>query len=99
MEMLLWMKMPGIKGRMLRDAMEGHLSPGGSDGKVCLRWGRPGFDPWVRKISWRRKWQPTQNSCLENPMDGGAWRVTVHVVAKFETRLSDFTFISMTCPN
>ena len=25
----------------------------------CLQWGRPGFDPWVMKISWRRKWQPT----------------------------------------
>ena len=34
--------------------------PGGSDGKsVCLQCGRPGFDPWVRKIPWRRKWQPT----------------------------------------
>ena len=22
-------------------------------------WGRPRFDPWVGKISWRRKWQPT----------------------------------------
>ena len=27
-----------------------------------------------------------------NPMDGGAWRVTVHGVAKSQTRLSDFTF-------
>ena len=26
---------------------------------VCLQYGRPGFDPWVRKILWRRKWQPT----------------------------------------
>ena len=34
--------------------------PGGSDGKsVCLQCGRPGFSPWVRKIPWRRKWQPT----------------------------------------
>jgi len=34
--------------------------PGGSDGKVsCLQCGRPGFDPWVGKILWRRKWQPT----------------------------------------
>ena len=34
--------------------------PGGSDGKrVCLQCGRLGFDPWVRKFSWRRKWQPT----------------------------------------
>ena len=34
--------------------------PGSSDGKsVCLQPGRPGFDPWVGKIPWRRKWQPT----------------------------------------
>ena len=34
--------------------------PGGSDGKsVCLQYGRPGFNPWIRKILWRRKWQPT----------------------------------------
>ena len=25
----------------------------------CLQGGRPRFDPWVRKIPWRRKWQPT----------------------------------------
>ena len=33
-----------------------------------------------------------QYSCLENPMDGGAWWATVHRVAKSRTRLSDFTF-------
>ena len=33
--------------------------PPGSDGKsICLRCGRPGLDPWVGKILWRRKWQP-----------------------------------------
>ena len=26
---------------------------------VCLQWGRTGFNPWVGKIPWRRKWQPT----------------------------------------
>ena len=26
---------------------------------TCLQWRRPGFDPWVRKIPWRRGWQPT----------------------------------------
>ena len=36
---------------------------------------------------------PLQNSCLENPMDGGAWWVAVHGVAEGGTRLSDFTFI------
>ena len=89
---------------------------------------RLGFDPWVRKILWRRAWHPTpvffrasqvaqwvknlsamqdmwirflgqkdpleegmathsKYSCLENPMDRGAWRVTVHGVAKSRTRL------------
>ena len=37
---------------------------------------------------------PLQYSCLENPMDGGAWRVAVHGVAKRQTRLSNFTFTS-----
>ena len=53
--------------------------------RICLQCGRPGFSPWVGKISWRREWQPTpvflpgesgnplQCSCLENPMDRGAW--------------------------
>ena len=35
---------------------------------------------------------PLQYSCLENPMDGGAWWAAVHGVAKSWTRLSDFTF-------
>ena len=34
--------------------------PCGSDGKsVSLQGGRPRFSPWVKKIPWRRKWQPT----------------------------------------
>ena len=33
-----------------------------------------------------------QYSCLENPMDGGAWKAAVHGVAEGWTRLSDFTF-------
>ena len=44
-----------------------------------------GFDSWVEKIPCRRKWQPTQYSCLENPMDWG--RATVHRVAKSWTWL------------
>ena len=35
---------------------------------------------------------PLQYSCLENPMDGGAWWAAVHGVAKSQTWLSDFTF-------
>ena len=38
-----------------------------------------------------------QYSCLENPMDGGAWWAIVHGVAKSQTRLSDllFTFLTL----
>ena len=36
--------------------------------------------------------KPLQYSCLENPMDGGAWWATVHGVATSRSRLSDFTF-------
>ena len=35
---------------------------------------------------------PLQYSCLENPMDGRAWKAAVHGVEKSRTRLSDFTF-------
>ena len=40
---------------------------------------------------------PTQYSCLENPMDGGAWWATVHGVANTQRRLSNFTSSSSTC--
>ena len=41
---------------------------------------------------------PLQYSCLEKPMDGGAWWVAVYGVAKSRTRLSDFTFtFSLSC--
>ena len=37
---------------------------------------------------------PLQYSCLENPMDRGAWRAKVHGVTKSWTRLSDFTLVT-----
>ena len=47
---------------------------------------RLGFDPWVGKIPWREDMaNPLQCSCLENPMDRGAWWATVHRVAKNQT--------------
>ena len=35
---------------------------------------------------------PLQYSCLENPMDGGAWKAAVHGIAEGQMRLRDFTF-------
>ena len=46
---------------------------------------RLGFDPWVGKILWRRAWQSTPVSWLENLMDRGAWWATVPAVAKSRT--------------
>ena len=46
-----------------------------------------GFDPWVRKIPWRRHGNPLQYSCLGDSMDRGAWWATVHRVTKGQTRL------------
>ena len=55
--------------------------------------GRAGFDPWVRKIPWRRKWYPTP---VLLPGIFHEWRsllgYTVHGVAKSQTWLNDFTF-------
>ena len=39
------------------------------------------FNPWVGKIPWRRKWQPTP-VFWNNPMDRGAWQVIIHEVAE-----------------
>ena len=44
------------------------------------------------RVSGEGNGTPLQYSCLENPMDGGAWWAAVHGVRKSRTRLSDFTF-------
>ena len=42
---------------------------------------------------------PLQYSCLENPMDRGAWWAAVHTVTKSRTRLSDFTSLAVLSPS
>ena len=37
-------------------------------------------------------WKSLQYSCLENPMDGGAWQAAVRGIAEGRTRLSNFIF-------
>ena len=48
-------------------------------------------DPWVSKIPWRRKWQPTPVFSPGNPMDREAWQATAHGVAKNQTQPSPVT--------
>ena len=40
---------------------------GGSDGRVCLQCKRPGFDPWVGKVPWRREWLPFSSHRCPGP--------------------------------
>ena len=65
----------------------------GSDGKASVyNAGDPGSIPGFRRSPGEGNGNPFQYSCLENPMDRGAWWAAVYGVAKSWTRLSDFTF-------
>ena len=44
---------------MLQSDYENKGIPGGASGKNFLQCRRPRFDPWFRKMPWRREWQPT----------------------------------------
>ena len=67
--------------------------PGGSEGKAsACNMGDPGWIPGSGRSPGEGNGNPLQYSCLENPMDRGAWWATVHGIAKSWTRLSDFTF-------
>ena len=66
--------------------------PGSSDGKAsAYNAGDPGSIPGLGRSPGERNGNPLQYSCLENPMDRGAWWAIVHGVAKSRTRLRDFT--------
>ena len=60
--------------------------PGGSDGKVSTyNAGDPGSVPGSGRSPGEGDGTPLQYSCLENPMDGGAWEAAVHGVTESDT--------------
>jgi len=64
--------------------------PGGSNGKeFACNIGDPDLIPGLGRFPGEGNGYPLQYSCLEKPMDRGAWQATVHGVAKSHTRLSD----------
>ena len=64
--------------------------PGDSDSKEsACNVGDLGLIPGLGGSPGEGNGNPLQYSCLENPIDRGAWRATVHGVAKNQTRLSD----------
>ena len=67
--------------------------PGGSEVKVSASNARDlGLIPGSGRSPGEGNGNPLQYSCVENPMDGGAWWATVHRVAKSWTWLSNLTF-------
>ena len=75
-----------------------------NESPLCMRWpkycssngkesacnaGDQGSIPGLGSSSEKGNGNPLQYSCLENPMDRGAWQVTVHGVVKSQTWLSD----------
>ena len=77
-----------------------HGFPAGTSGKQptcqCRRHKRPRFNPWVARFPGEGNGNPLQYSCLENPMDRGAWQSTVHRVANSWTWLKQ---LSMHAPH
>ena len=61
-----------------------------SQERICLQCGRPGFDPWVGKIPWRREWLPTP-VFLPGEVHGqrSLAGYIVHGVVKSQAELSD----------
>ena len=68
--------------------------PGGSEVKASAsNAGDLGLIPGSGRSPGEGNGNPLQYSCLENPMDWGAWWAAVHGVTKSRTRLSDFTLL------
>ena len=64
--------------------------PGGSDGKESVsNAGDSGLIPGLERSPREGNGYPLQYAYLENSMDSGAWRATVHGVTKSRTRLND----------
>ena len=77
--------------------MVGWGFPGGSDDtESACNAGDLGFIPGLGRSPGEGNGNPLECSCLENSMDGGAWRATFHGVAKSWTQVSDFHFIIST---
>ena len=79
--------LPGKSPRVFTSIIHPHYPRWLSGKESAGQRRRLGFSPRVRRIPWRRKWQPAPVFLPENPMDRGAWWATVHQ----QTAESDMT--------
>ena len=83
-------QLPGqVAAKLFPPAWGSLVFPCGSGVKNPPQCRRRGFNPWVRTIPWRRKWQPTPVSLLGKPHGQRAWWAILHGVTKSWTRLRD----------
>ena len=80
-------KMPGWRKHKLESRLLGEVKVSASNA------GDPGSIPGLGRTPGEGNGNPLRYSCLENPMDWGAWWAAVHGVTKSRTRLSDFTYL------
>ena len=74
---LCWIIMPSVGTLVLFLILEGMLCFSPLRIACCWFVVYSLFYVEVCPSPWRREWHPLQNSCLENPMDRGAWQATV----------------------
>ena len=80
---------------LLSGTLEENLGTPGLKGCTALtKKEREGISVPLGNFTGEGNGTPLQHSCLDNPMDGGAWWAAVHGVANSQTQLSDFTFTS-----
>ena len=85
--------MVGWHHRLNGHEFEQTLGVGDGQGGLacCSPWGHRELD-MTEQLNREGNGTPLQYSCLENPMDRGAWKAAVHGVTEGWTQLSDFTF-------
>ena len=57
------------------------------------------MNPWVRKIPWKREWQPTPVFLLENSMGRGAWWARVHGIIELDMTVPTLSLVGSLCPS
>ena len=87
-------EMVGWHHRLNGHEFEQTLGVGDGQGGLacCSPWGHRELD-MTEQLNREGNGTPLQYSCLENPMDRGAWKAAVHGVTEGWTQLSDFTFM------
>ena len=72
--------------------------PGGSAAKNLPAVRETRFNPWVRKIPWRRAWQSTPVYCLEDSMHRETWWATIHGIQEVRHDWAANTHIEKSAP-